>query len=354
MSKRLLSFVANAALCLVALVAALVFAEFAVRLIMPQKLTGSSRVQDASGLLLNKASGETLHQFGDLSVTYRFGPLHNRLLERPVPDFERHPRVLVLGDSFTFGWLTPDGSTYVDKLQARFPNQQIINGAAAGWGTADYVRFVESYCSDIRPDEILVFLNTDDIGRAYKSGLYSFTDGRLKSETVGIDPLKKRLNDLPLYNFISEHSHLLALIKAQFYLHQPQRDISGREFPHLDISSDDSLTTAVKKGEALFLRLKSAAAQCDARLAVVYTGWVDYTAPSGDREPTMNFLRGATAFFAANGIPFYDLAQDPALRRVWADRDAYIIPNDWHPNQRGVDAIYQGAVNALNGTVLKD
>ncbi|WP_127089710.1 SGNH/GDSL hydrolase family protein [Aquabacter cavernae] len=353
MPKRLLTFGGNVLVFVLAMLAALVFAEFAVRLIMPQKLTGSSRVQDESGLLMNKASGETLHQFGDVSVTYNFGPLHNRLLAHPVPDSAGKPRVLVLGDSFTFGWLTPTGSTYVDKLQAGFPNDQFINGAAAGWGTADYVRYVESYCASIKPRLILVFLNTDDIGRAYKSGLYSYQDGTLKSEVVGIDPLKKRLNDLPFYNFVSEHSHLLALVKAQFYLHQPQRDISGREFPHLDISSTDNLKAAVGKGEALFLRLKSATAACGAQLAVIYTGWVDYADPSGDREPTMNFLRGAKDFFATNGIAFYDLAQDPALRKVWADRSAYIIPGDWHPNQRGVDAIYQGTVDALGGSVLQ-
>lgn len=353
MRRILLNLGVNALVLVLALGIALALAEIAVRLVMPQKLTGSSRVQDASGLLVNKDSGETQHQFGDLSVTYRFGPLHTRMLVNPVPDSEGKPRVLVLGDSFTFGWLTPDGATYVDKLQARYRNDQFVNAAAAGWGTADYVRYVESYCAAIRPALILVFLNTDDIGRAYKSGLYSFADGTLTSETVGIDPLKKLLNSIPFYNTVSEHSHLLALIKAQFYLHQPQRDISGQEFPRLDISSDENRKVAVQKGEALFLRLRDAAQACGARLAVLYTGWVDYADPSGDREPTMNFLRGARDFFGEAGIPFYDLAQDKALRQVWADRSAYIIPNDWHPNRRGVDAIYRGTVDALDGTVLK-
>lgn len=352
--RRLLDIGTNVLVIVIALFLALVVAELAVRLIMPQKLTGSSRVQDATGLLVNKSSGETQHQWGNISVTYHFGPHHTRVLANPVPPLEGKPRVLVLGDSFTFGWLTPDGATYVDKLQAHFRNYQFINGAAAGWGTADYVRYVETYCADIRPAIILVFLNTDDIGRAYRSGLYSFTNGALQSETVGIDPLKKFLNDLPFYNFVSEHSHLLALIKAQFYLHQPQRDVSGKKFPHLDLSSAENRAAAARKGEALFLRLRDAARSCGAQLAVLYTGWVDYADPAGDRDPTMTFLRGAKDFFAESGIPFYDLAQDPALQKVWTNRNAFIIPGDWHPNTQGVDAIYRGTLDALNGTVLKD
>ena len=45
----------------------------------------------------------------------------------------------------------------------------LVNAAAGGWGTADYVAYVEEFGNIVRPDVILVFLNTDDVGRSFKS-----------------------------------------------------------------------------------------------------------------------------------------------------------------------------------------
>ncbi len=342
------------ALVVVAIFASILISEVFIRIVAPQNLTGTSRVQDDTGLLLNKDSGHSQHQFFGTSVVYHFGKYHDRLLAHPVSEIERKPRVLVLGDSFTFGWLIADGATYVDMLQDKYRNYQFINAAAAGWGTADYTKYVENYCTDIKPQIVLAFLNSDDIARTFRSGLYAFENGKLTPEKVQKDPLKTFLNKLPLYNFVSEHSQVLALIKAAFYRSQPQRDISGQQFPHFNMEDESVRKTAVAKGQATFLRLKTAAAACGAKLVVIYTGWVDYNDPASDLDPTMNFMRQAGAFFSANDITFYNLTSDPAMTNLRAHRPDYILPGDWHPNEKGVKVIFQATMDALNGTVLTE
>src|SRR5262245_61550618 len=37
------------------------------------------------------------------------------------------PRVLFLGDSFTWGWGVSNGERYTDNLQSRLPNIQVLN-----------------------------------------------------------------------------------------------------------------------------------------------------------------------------------------------------------------------------------
>ena len=95
-------------------------------------------------------------------------------------------RVLVLGDSFTFGWLLKDADTYVAHLQRRIDTHygigrfELINAGHGGWGASDYVRYYEDYGADLDISAVLIFLNTDDIGRSLRAGQYSIDEGSAK------------------------------------------------------------------------------------------------------------------------------------------------------------------------------
>ncbi|MGU3496268.1 SGNH/GDSL hydrolase family protein [Xanthobacteraceae bacterium A53D] len=327
-------------------------AEAALRVLAPQDRIGNRVQQDESGLFVNKSRGHTLHEFGDLAVTYTFAPHHSRAVANPVKDAEA--TVLVTGDSFTFGWLLEDAETYVSLLQDRFRRYRFVNASGSGWGTADYVRYVETYCTAVRPQLVLVFLNTDDIGRAARSPLYDFADGKLTPRDRPVDPVRRTLNALPFYNFVLEHSHLLALMRSVI---QPVNERPGfvpdKMFPNSEMADATQRKDAVARGQALFRRLKDASDACGARLVVLYTGWEDPALASGDRDPTMLFLREAPAFFARNGIAYHDLSRTREMSAVIANRPDYFIPADWHPNAQGADAIFRAAARTLTGTVLQ-
>ena len=104
----------------------LLLAELITRSFFPQNLSGSWRLEHDSGLLLNKTSGVSKNQFGKTVVTYRFGQYHSRKTEKQESIQQDTSKLLVLGDSFTFGILLPDGKTYVDLLQKHFQNNLML------------------------------------------------------------------------------------------------------------------------------------------------------------------------------------------------------------------------------------
>ena len=197
----------------------LVLVELLLSVFLPQDLSSSWRVQNEKGLLVNKSSGTARHQFKDRVIHYNFSEPH---LRGNAP--EGSIKVLVLGDSFTFGWLLNDTDTYVSILQSRLDEKfgrgvfSLLNAAAGGWGTADYVAFVEDAGEEIAPDIILVFLNVYDIGRALVSPLWEFSDGKLTRLIVPRNQLKVFLNRFPFYNFLITHSHLVQLVRIRVAL----------------------------------------------------------------------------------------------------------------------------------------
>ena len=118
----------NIALVLTSVLIALLLAELITRSFFPQNLNGTWVIEHNSGLALNKTTGTSRAQFGERVVSYHFGEYHNRKTEKQDSLQKGMPKLLVLGDSFTFGILLPDGTTYADRLQDHFLHEyEIIN-----------------------------------------------------------------------------------------------------------------------------------------------------------------------------------------------------------------------------------
>lgn len=180
-------------------------------------LSGAWRIQDNDGLYLNKTSGQSKHQFKGnkefISVKYKFGEYHNRIYD----DFpaNQKDKILVLGDSFTFGWLLNDQDTFIYKLQENFTDKHFINSAAGGWGFDDYARFLENYCNKINPKKILIFISnvSNDLDDARLSNLYEFKNGKLLKSQNKIHKFKKKLNGNITYQFILENISIFQLVR---------------------------------------------------------------------------------------------------------------------------------------------
>ena len=338
----------NILLVTISLSIGLLCAELVLRVALPQNLSGSWRMVDPSGLVLNKTSGKAQHQLGDTIVQYRFGEFHNRMLANSSAN-EHRDRILVLGDSFTFGWLLADGKTYVDRLQQAFPSKMFINAAAGGWGTADHAKYIELFCTQIHPKLIVIFLNTDDIGRAYRSPLYKLENGKLvQGDPPRQNRLKTLLNSLPLYSWLLEHSHLVTLVRQVFLSDLVVRGKEASkeqkfEFgPTTLLANPDEVVSAVILGKKLFQKIKIDTENCGADLKVFYTGWASTHDPINDLDPTMVFLREAkhSGFFAHARIDYIDLTDTESMQPVYKDRKSHTVPGDGHPNAKGAEAIY--------------
>ena len=119
------------------------------------------------GLPINKKNYiHKLHRFKSYKAEYTFGQFGNRITvnDAQVKDKDR---ILVMGDSFTFGWLIKNKDTYVHKFQLDNPEYNLINVSVGAWGTSNYTLFTELFCKRINPKKIFVILNSDDPQRGY-------------------------------------------------------------------------------------------------------------------------------------------------------------------------------------------
>ena len=306
-----------------------------------------------TGLRVNKSNGRALHQFQDRVTYYQFAYPHIRdsqLKENAI-------QILTLGDSFTFGWLLDKKDAYVHLLQEYTDVEfgegkfNFINAATIGWGTADYVSYVEEFGDKINPNIILAFLNHDDIGRSIKGNRYTLENDynfELRRNTTPVSSMKKFVNSAPGYEWLLEHSHLFQLLRTYlFFLSQ------GGDQPMLSNGRGDdghraALATAwlgsldiniepaesARLGQALFLRLRN---WCDQRDVVLYVVTTHWHRPHDkiSQEPTRAFMSTAEDFFLRIGVPFFDRSLEVFAVRKRALEKYAIAAEDYHPNEAG-------------------
>ena len=78
-------------------------------------------------------------------------------------------RVLILGDSFTFGSTVPDGLEWPSRLQARDERMQIINLGVGGYGVAQMYVTLRDEIAEYRPHAVVFAPITDDLNRSLLS-----------------------------------------------------------------------------------------------------------------------------------------------------------------------------------------
>lgn len=336
-------------------IVALLSAEIMVRLFSPQNLSGSWRIYSERGYLLNKSGGNTRHQLGDRIVLYRFNSYHLR----GGPIKENIPRVLVLGDSYTFGWLLKEEDTFVNKLQVyadrAFGNDaiQFLNGGGGGWGISDYLAFLEEFGEKILPKIVIVFLNTDDIGRSIKSQLYTIKDLEsleLESRNLSerISSIKKIVNTSPFYQRLLENSHLLQFLRTTYlrfnngtiFEGHSENKPNGVVLPR----SEDIQVSAIYSqtlGQALFRRINQWCETHGAQLLITTTGWhfTNAQKPNNKKyDPTIQFMQKANYIFKNEGIPYKDITPEVTMA-MEGHPENFVIAVDGHPNEKGSEVI---------------
>jgi len=374
----------------IVVVLGLLLGECAVRIVAPQPLSGSWREPSPAGYSVHRAGVEVRHQWRDRVVRYRFN--EQRLRAGPIED--RAFRVLVLGDSFTFGWLVDEPDTFVGRLQreadqAWGPGRvQILNGGEGGWGTDCAVAFTEDAGDTIRPDAVLCFVNTWDIGRSLFTGIYEVEDeAKLTLRRGAPKPQAGRvarlLSSVPGYNWLLEHSHLAqclrnVAVRAQtsgrenplWDAGEPPAGAAGQNAPPPVVTPENDRRSkpagqdpdrdhrARVMGQALFLRLD---AWCRARnvpLWVATTGRPDMLpadgrgTPWGHTEATMAFRAIAPEFFAARGIEYADLIPEVSAA-CGGDFRKLMIPGEGHPDEEGHRVIAAAAWPHLRGWLAR-
>ncbi len=322
----------------------LLITEAGLRLFYPQELSGTWTYLDDQNNLLNRSGGRVRHQLVDRVVYYRFNATHQRGSEDASPTADH---VLVLGDSFTFGWGLPEGQTYVGLLQKNLdalalPRRiQLLNAATAGWGTADEVAYLRRYAEAASPKGVVVFVSFDDFRRALRSRSFRIEPAsgdiaRVDTDMTGAGA-KRFLQELWLYNWLLEHSEIVQLVRHAIVFKGGVGLVASPGGQPGDQAVPQATERAAERevARALFRWIKRWTDERGISLIVLTTGWYSIDYPWLAEE-----IDGL-------GIRFVDLG--PSVRPVMLrDKpETFFIPYDGHPNALGARLIGDAAWQAL-------
>jgi len=142
----------------------------------------------------------------------------------PSPD---RLRILVYGDSFTFGWGLEYADTYFaalkDAAEKTDPAMQLLNAGVGGYSTGHIKKLLARHIPTIEPAAVIYFINNNDLIDNVVTDIdYRVTefavDGAGEVRLTDVQPFsawKRRLLSHTPYAWLNRNSHLFVLAKDQ-------------------------------------------------------------------------------------------------------------------------------------------
>lgn len=256
----------------------------------------------------------------DNGITYEMNNLGFRDQERFPPRRPGVKRIIVLGDSFTFGEGVHPEDMFVHRIEQMLldagDSVEVLNFALGGWGTVDEIAYLERCGLAFAPDLVLVAYVLNDA--QYAGKLDFWEDFRQQFESSWV-----------------RHSALL----SHFYMRLLQGTYVRRHVRELvrDAQAEQEKWrisfAALDKGDTL-------CAAHGARLAVVLLPFMY----AFDDYPFLPFNRMIERHCRERSIPVRDLL--PAFAGLDHEK-LWVHPSDPHPNEIGHELIARELVRFL-------
>jgi hypothetical protein len=157
-------------------------------------------------------------------------------------DYARTPgqqRILVLGDSFTFGTDVSDDETYSHYLESDLPNTEVLNLGVQGYGQDQMLLYLTEEGVKYRPDVVILGFLHMDIHRnlwkffAFAKPRYDMTPNGLKLTNVPVPTPEQVLAEEPYRSKAVDFSVILTQ-KIRWALGLTERDARELTVPILD------------------------------------------------------------------------------------------------------------------------
>lgn len=124
-------------------------------------------------------------------------------------------RILSLGDSQTQGFEVRQEYTFSSIMQRYLEkhgiNAEVINAGVSGFGTAEELVFLENEGIKYQPDIVVLGFYANDLDDNIKAGIFTLRDGRLavskKEHIPGVNILNL-INEFSVLRWLSENSYL--------------------------------------------------------------------------------------------------------------------------------------------------
>lgn len=326
---------------------ALLLAEILVRIFIPRYKMTTWIEMHPRGFMMNQSGVEAFHEFRDRRITYHLNEQGLRGEELTSSDDKR---VLLLGDSYTFGLLLHQEDTFADLLQLKadqhFEKQsiRILNGGVGGAGLADWPAWLEVKGPEIEPDKVILFLNTSDIDRAISKNLFVIDEADstlVNSMYWKPNEFMFRLGRQGWYQWIQRHSILANILVTMAWEHLYFTDITNNfdpETSEVPVPAAKDLYPesdySVRLADKLVLRMNEWCEKNNCDFILATTGFFD---PDKMGDHTANFYHFITENFP-HDIRFFD--NTPCIyEKSDGNYEPLLIPGDGHPNEQGASLV---------------
>jgi GDSL-like Lipase/Acylhydrolase family len=219
----------------VGLVLALLLGELLVTVLHGPTVRFPRRVVEAPwGLRYNEPGAHYGHHSPDVDIDFRInrqGMRADRDYAYVKPAAVR--RIVCLGDSFTAGYEVQQEETFASvlerELQGRGLNVEVLNAGVSGFSTAEEVLYLERELWRYEPDCVVLSFFANDLADNLRTGLFGLEEGRAVARAERYVPMGKLgnfLNTNPVFNYLSERSNLMALLKERVTLQVKSRMVT--------------------------------------------------------------------------------------------------------------------------------
>lgn len=261
-------------------------------------------------------------------------------------------RVMVLGDSLSFGLLVAYEDTFAARLQqalrARGPGTEVVLAAVGGWDTAQELAFLEQEGLDYQPDVVVLGFYYNDYRRPSDSArpVLLMPQGR-------VDERPSWLRWIP-YRFVYavKRSALVTFLRNRLAnvlsggtWRQEPNFYSALMDNQVALESEERITAV----QQMLVRMSAICAARGVRLLVAHLPPINlFWHPRGSRAYVANLQR----FCREHGLEFLDLSD-----RFWEERDTkalYLYPWDAHLSPRGHAIVAEELTREVGGWLERE
>ncbi len=332
--------------------------EALVRWLAPQ-ITGSLQfgVDPQMGVML--LPGARGVKIGADGRHYSF--VHNKRGLRADREFREEKinafRILMLGDSYTYGLLVNDNQTFSYYLQAIFDRQgkaaEVINAGAPGKGTDYALKFFQRLGQAYHPDVTILWFFYNDFCDNARGDYYDIDEKNQIHPKLPFVTIADRFRTSRLGSWLLSWSHLANFLKNQciwlWYKIRPNQRLYAAMFVNYP---EGCLSQMHKNYTSTYLRaLRQATKEEGGKLLVCYI-------PDGVGMESYLKTNKVTEYESAikeitekEGITFLSLT--PVFARKGRDFGELYIPNDIHFSPYGNEYIAEYIAGYLSASMPK-
>jgi hypothetical protein len=257
-------------------------------------------------------------------------------------------RILVLGDSFAFGYGVEEDETFAAYLEACLNRTgqgvfEVLNAGVPGYGTVDQLNFLRSRGEVLAPDfVVLQFLSSNDLdeNRYPATEWADVQDGWLGFRSDSYDPATMLPRWKQFEYWIKENLHSAKFVSQRIgYL-----VLKSSLFPKMELAIWGELFSEEEETlfEAALTDISSYVANLDAGFLFLYV--TDQGPVLARRERELRSEALVERVLAAQRIEWINMYR---LMRAHEDRASFYFPMDGHWNAAG----HEFAAEALCGKI---